>query len=54
MLVMKRSGKPFKCGKIVASVVGYTINEQCPKRSKAAVIQDGTVVNLNRLIYNCK
>jgi hypothetical protein len=49
MLVMKRSGKPFKCGKIVASILGYTVNPQCPKQSRAALMQDGSIVNLDRL-----
>lgn len=54
MLVRKISGKPFKCGKIVAAVIGYTINPHCPKGSKAARMQDGTVVNLDRLTHKIK
>lgn len=54
MLVMKKSGKPFKCGKIVASVTGYTTNPHCPQRRKAAIMQDGSVVNLDRLTYKVK
>lgn len=53
MLVMKRSGKPFKNGKIVAAVVGYTINPNGPPK-KAARMQDGSIVNLDRLVYKIK
>ncbi len=48
MKVKKKSGKPFKSGKKIATVKGITVNRQDPKRRPAYTFyEDDSVVNID-------
>ena len=45
--VKKKSGKPFKSGRLINSVVGLCINELDPKKRMAYVfLEDDSCVNI--------
>lgn len=48
--VIKFSGKKFPSGESVEKIMGFTINEEHPKKLKVAILSDGSVVTLNGLI----
>lgn len=47
--VCKISGKPFKSGLKNGVICSFTINEQCTQKRVAAVMNDGSIVNLDIL-----
>lgn len=49
--VIKISRKPFKSGKQIEEVVKFDINQTDPKKRECAVFQDGSVCNIDMLLY---
>jgi hypothetical protein len=49
MDVQKISGKLFKSGKKVESILSFGINKTDPKKRRCAIFQDGSVCNLELL-----
>lgn len=48
-VVQKKSGKPFKCGDKIASIIGFTINKFHPAKTLGAILSDQSVVSLSTL-----
>jgi hypothetical protein len=49
MKVQKLSGRPFKSGAKIETIVSFGINEIDPLKRHCAIFQDGSVCNLYNL-----